>query len=661
MNIEQLEQPLLAADERFTPEVWTTLGVTPHAVAPLPDEGWLRAHTVGELLEFLNEREETIHRMAADPCNYGYEPFVWKILDALCGFPWIDPSEIAIASETNPEKRAALEAQHAWCVKVRLTLLKQEERISVLLLNGGNRGSKSEWAASRVIRLLLYKAKSRAWCFHQDVDMSRQYQQPLLYKYMPLDLKTERGIRRNPTYVAYKPQTGFSDENFVLPNASDCSFRNYMQEFKKIQGGELDVVWCDELVPATWVKELKARVATRGGWLIITFTPIEGYTATVKMFLDMAITTRESVAFVLPEDGGKPELELAVQGEDASAWLEDRPSQPAVPAGRRFAKVKRVMRMPDKTGAVFFLHCWDNPFGNPRGLYALYASDTVAGQKMRFYGEATKAMSGQFPTFGSAHIVKPDAIPKRGTRVHVVDPCSGRNWAQCWAIIDRAPIGKRIWIYREWPCPGKYVPGVGDMGVWAEPGDKLDGERGPAQRPLGWGHERYKQEIMRLEGAKKWQADVAKPAPGFRFDDQDSPEPHPRAVRRVRTAEQGEDIYERIMDSRYGAKPTQTHEGTTTLLEECAAIGLDFVPASGRDISDGTELINNFLYYDREQPISSLNSPRLFVSEECQNHIFALQNWTGEDGKEGACKDFIDLLRYLVLADLDDYSEEDAA
>ncbi len=30
--------------------------------------------------------------------------------------------------------------------------------------------------------------------------------------------------------------------------------------------------------------------------------------------------------------------------------------------------------------------------------------------------------------------------------------------------------------------------------------------------------------------------------------------------------------------------------------------------------------------------------------------IWALENWTGLDGQHGACKDFIDLLRYMALS-----------
>lgn len=661
MQLEQLDQPLLAPGEPLPADLWLLLGIAEHPVAILPDETWLRGHTVDELLEFLNQRDETIRRMVEDPWNYGHEPHTWKVLDALCGFPWADPSAAAIADEVDRGKRAELEAKRSWCLQVRRALLKQDERISVLLLNGGNRGGKSEWAASRVIKLLFAKTASRAWVFHQDAGMSRQYQQPLLFKYLPPELKRDKGLRGTPTYVAYKPQTGFSYDHFTLPNHSDCDCRNYEQDIKKIQGGELDVAWCDELVPASWIKELKARIATRRGWLIITFTPVTGYTSTVKMFLDSAITVRETIAFVLPKDGGRPELELAMQGDDSTKWFDQQASQPEVPAGRKFERVPRVMRLPDKKSAVFFLHCFENPFGNPRELYALHSSEPSDYQKMKFYGLATKKMAGQFAFNGTIHCIAPQFVSKRGTNYHIVDPCSGRNFAMLWARVHREPIGLVYDIYREWPCPGKYVPGEGDLGAWAEPGEKMDGERGPAQRPLKWGHERYRQEIHRLEGRVNWEAPDPVEAEAFRFDKDDKPDPRPR--RRPPTSrrpEEGEDIYERRMDSRFGASPTQTHEGQTTLIEEFAKIGLDFMPASGRDINEGTTMVNNLLNLPKpDERISTLNAPRLRISEDCQNVIFALQNWTGEDGQHGACKDFIDLLRYLVLAEPEDWSKEE--
>jgi hypothetical protein len=48
-------------------------------------------------------------------------------------------------------------------------------------------------------------------------------------------------------------------------------------------------------------------------------------------------------------------------------------------------------------------------------------------------------------------------------------------------------------------------------------------------------------------------------------------------------------------------------------------------------------------------PITSTNQPKLYISENCQNLIFCLKEWTGQDGQKGASKDPIDCLRYLAV------------
>jgi len=672
MNLSDQTAPLLAPGEAWSSDVWALLGVTPHPVAPLPDEAWLRANSVGALLEFLNEREETIHRMQADPARYGFEPGSWKVLDALCGFPWEDPSREMILTAKSITEREELQAKQDWALAVRRRLLKRDAPIKILLLNGGNRGGKSEWAASRVNKLLQFKAGARAWAFHQDASMSRDYQQPLIYKYIPAELRTEKGIRLNPAYIAYKQQTGFSEEKLVWPNRSDLSFRYYEQDAAKIEGGELDVVWCDELVPASWIETLKARVATRAGWLLITFTPVGelgtaagGYSPTVKMFLDRATTTAEGTAYMCPADGGEPDLELTLAGQDLIALAEGRPSQPAPAPGREFRKVPRVMAIDDERSGVFFFHSFDNAYGNAPELVALYKDSPTADKLMRFYGLAEKSISGKFPRFNPAvhAAMAGEQMPRAGTAYMVVDPCSGRNWAMLWCRVLDTPRGKTYYIYRESPCPGRYVPGVGDMGEWAVPGEKHDGAKGPAQTALGWGLNRYLREIYRLEGRTDWEEVVLDDKP-FQWDKDDTPEYTP-IRKRKRRPEQGEDVYSRILDSRAAAHPTQQREGSTTLLEELDELGMEFVPASGGAYADDTKvhwvhLINDLLDYDEGQPIDSLNCPRLYIAKECKNLIFALQNWTGEDGQKGACKDFIDLVKYLILAETEDYGENAA-
>lgn len=93
-----------------------------------------------------------------------------------------------------------------------------------------------------------------------------------------------------------------------------------------------------------------------------------------------------------------------------------------------------------------------------------------------------------------------------------------------------------------------------------------------------------------------------------------------------------------------------------TLLEKFDEINLSFydtaVGANGRGgIDDGLRLINSALAYDTEKPIGFGNQPKLFISSDCVNILFAMENYTGADGQEGACKDCVDVLRYLFMKD----------
>ena len=157
------------------------------------------------------------------------------------------------------------------------------------------------------------------------------------------------------------------------------------------------------------------------------------------------------------------------------------------------------------------------------------------------------------------------------------------------------------------------IDGIGMAGEWAVAGKKIDGDPEPAQQPFGWSFMRYKQEIEKLE--------------------------------------EGEEITCRIMDSRFGASPTPTKSGVTTLIDEMGDIGLHFEPSVGARIDEGVSMINDLLDYDQDREVGIDNSPRLFIHEDCKNLRFALATWTGNDGKHGATKDFIDTLRYFCLAE----------
>ena len=472
-----------------------------------------------------------------------------------------------------------------------------------LLVLGGNRSGKTQWAAKKVVQVLFSRPEREAWCFQTTEQNSQLLQQPRVHDYLPPEWRAAK--RGSITNISFKRATGFSNNRFVAPNGSLCQFRNYAQEIDTIEGGEIDIAWADELIPLSWIETLRYRLITRNGLLIVTFTPIEGWSPTVREYLDGARTLESC------------EAELLKHEHDPE---------------RRIVPLLQESRNRKKSRIVYF-HTQANGYNPWDRMRADLEGRPRAEILARAYGVPTKAIAGKFPRFGERNVINDDQWKsiRRGAWYHTVDPCNGRNFAMHWALIT--PDGKKI-IAREWPQEGDYIPGIGNPGAWAVPhGTKNDGERGEAQRPFGFGLQRYREEIARIEAelSAEW---------GGRVQEKDG------SWRPIR-------IIERYMDSRFGNAPTLSKGEATTLIEEFEGLDdpLYFTPAAGLNIDEGVTLINSELDFDPGLPISALNTPKLFIHERCYNHRFALTTWTGADGKHGACKDFIDILRYLLLAD----------
>lgn len=545
---------------------------TPHPVIPeilvegrAPDgrivlvhEGRRVAASEEQFLAIHKQREEQIARMAEDPWRYGWVNPAWSRADA------------AFASLREQFPKGVTE----------------------LLILGGNRSGKSRYFARRAMQHLVNTPGAKVWCLQSTEAASIQNQQPYLWEYLPAEWKPAASGKLKKGAVAnitYSQKGGFTENSFVLPNGSQCWFKFYSMEVTSIEGAELNFCWADELVTPDWLEALRFRLLTRDGELGIGFTPIEGYTSTVKEYLDGAKTLEESEAALLP---------LFKNGERTG-----------------FEMVPRVQQCVREKARVVYFHTADNPFGNPEAMATELRGSSRERVLMRAYGVPTRHRMSMFPKFRDAvHVVPPGKVPKEGTVFHFVDPGEGKTWAMLW--VRFTPDG-RAWIYREWPCQDEYIEGVGYPGAWAEPDGKLqDGRPGPAQKACaGFGFEDYKRIIEAAEKAD------------------------------------GVTVSERWMDSRYGNTPTMTHEGVQTLIEQCSdRIGLDFLATSGQAISEGVAVINDWLSYNEEKPVDALNSPRLYINERCQNLIFSLKTWTGADGKRSGSKDFIDILRYIVLS-----------
>lgn len=512
--------------------------MTEHPVLKKPEEGVLRnlvekngAEYVSKLIQL---REDKIRAEKEDPYRHGYEPFHWEEAD---------------------------------------NLLKEKDELLIL---GGNRAGKTEYAAKRAIYTLVNKPNAIVWCIHTTSMSSIQMQQNVVWKYIPQEFKTLKKGR--VTNIQYSLKNGFSNNSFVLPNGSQCIFMNYAQDKVVIEGGEPDFIWCDELVPLDWIQTLRYRILTRMGKLLVTFTPISGFSQVVKEYVSGCRFLKTEKAEILNQNlihvTGCPKGHMPFTAESRN-----------------------------RNQGIIWFHSKFNVYSPFERMVKELSTKTEYEKKIRAYGWAQALAGSQFPLFSEIHVIQDEKIPEKGTNFMSCDPAGARNWFMLWA---RVTEDGNIFVYREFPDE--------THGEWALADSKPDGKEGPAQRAgSGRGIDEYKDLIRELEGK--------------------------------------EEIAERYIDPRAGATQAVGHQGGTSLIELLGSgeQPMYFKPSAGIKIEQGISIINDWLSYDVNQPVSTLNQPKLYISEKCQNLIYSMREWTGQDGDKGATKDPIDALRYVAV------------
>jgi phage terminase large subunit-like protein len=526
-----------------------------HPIIPCPDYDarLVMIENIGaeETMRLLLKREQRIKAELSEPYRYGAEFESWKQGDALL------------------------------------------EKFNELVILGGNRASKTEYAAKRVVQSfvgadvdlpewLKEKTAKRGiniWCLHTTNMTSVAVQQKAFYKYLPSELKAAK--RSNQCAVSWTQKNGFTD-NTAVYQGNQVWFLNYSQDIKVIEGGEVDIVWCDELVPADWLETLKYRLITRNGKLLVTFTPIQGYTQVVKEYITSSRIKTWKESELLPHSNvlGVPEGNMPYTAEDVYG----------------------------KHACIWF-HSKLNPYNNWDRMKQQLKGRSTHEIKIRAYGWADKTAGSQFPFFDDYNIFSDPvtSIAPEGTNYMVIDPAGARNWFMLWARVDADEV---IWVYREWPDQS--------YGEWALAGDKPDGKPGPAQRAgAGRGVNEYTELIWSLEMHK----------------------------------DKLEEIAERYIDPRSAGTEAISKEGGTTIVDMLADATnpIYFIPAASMNIDERVFMINDLLCHDREHPMErGKNHPKLMVHEDCRNLIFSMREWTGHDGQKGASKDPIDALGYLI-------------
>jgi hypothetical protein len=477
----------------------------------------------------------------------------------------------------------------------------------ILAVFGGNRAAKTEFGAWWGVKKLVEKPAAQGLWLHESEQTSIDVQQLAVHKYLPLEWKEAK--KSKITNISWSRKNGFSDNKLVLPNGSVGKFGSYKQDIGDYEGLEYDFIVADENLPLAWLRTLLVRLATRAGKFIWCYTPIRGLTPAGKEITDGAITleTRPVDADVLDP------LTVHVEG---------------CPRGT----MPYTQRSPYGAGEtrIIYFHSDMNPYGGYEELKKMLRGFDKEDRKRRGYGYARNTIMTLFPMFGAAHVIEAERVPESVTRYHFADPAGARNMFQIWVGVDK---DGRHYVYREWPD----VPRFGDWAVPAEDNRRWDGAMGIAQPTVGYGVLEYKRQILSDEG-NRWDAWWVMCGEQI---EQRYMDPRSGAAQAITETEGGSSLMDRMRGEHYNDKK---------LLE---GPGLDFFPAKGLREDEGIQAVADLLSYNRNEPITALvNEPKLFVTRNCQNVIWALKNYTGHDGEKAACKDPIDCLRYMATEEL---------
>jgi hypothetical protein len=401
---------------------------TPHPALPPLSKSELLRMTPESILAYWEKREEAIKLEKEDPYRHGFELETWKLADRE---------------------------------------LKSHQEI---LLMGGNRAGKSELCAKRVVQCLVENPGTIIWCLTETSANSIQFQQKLIFKYLPKELKSLG--RGKVGYVMYSLRNGFTAGKFTLPNRSECIFRNWSQDISTIEGGEIGCpqepvdgthnigYWADELVPMPWVETLRFRTVTRNSKGIISFTAVDGWNSVVKSMLTGAKTV-----------------------ESAKADLLD---------GEEVPLVQQPLR---KASSVVYFHTAANPFGGWSAMKTQLEGEKRETILCRAYGVPVKASKTVFPAFSDKNIVQAKDIPvlkedADASWVLSIDPAGAKPWTMVLFGIDPHGVA---WAVKEFP----------DFDTWGGWIDLTKGDKvsaGEAAQPNGFGLKDYAEIIRQMEG-----------------------------------------------------------------------------------------------------------------------------------------------------------------
>ena len=455
---------------------------------------------------------------------------------------------------------------------------------------GGNRSSKSTFASRLLVHMAQTIPEAEIRSLHVSEERSISDSQRYIWEALPARYKRAKKKSENHS-LQYTQKNGFNSAKAILPpsvkgaeRGSTISFNNYRQYMADPQIFEgwscAYVIHMDEECPQNIFETLVGgRTVDYHGRVILTFTTLQGWTPLINSLLKGAETVESQYSELMGR-------ELPVE-QISHGWPDCR---------------------------IYYFWSEMSPFVDYKELIRTYSKQPQEVKLARLYGIPSKAMEGRFPKFNrETNVIPHERIPfiadpgLKATRYFVCDPGGSKPWVAIWAGVMRDGT---IYIYREFPDS--------TMGEWALPhvngvGKSVE-KSGPAQRPLGWGYQQYKDHFEDMEN--------------------------------------DEDIFERIVDPRMGSATVREKEGESNIINTMA--NLDFVmrPAPGVEVEAGIAKINDALSWDDTEPMTDKNKPKLFVSDQCENMITCMLEYSGQSRAEHF-KDYIDCLRYLLVSGAD--------
>jgi phage terminase large subunit-like protein len=469
-------------------------------------------------------------------------------------------------------------------------VLKRWQDYAIHVILGGNRSSKSSLLARLVVHLAETVPEAEIRCYHVDERRSVEDQQTFVWEALPERYKEMGKVRGRNFSVQYTQSNGFVGDKLILPPQPGYKRGSTIYFGNYNQYRQNSQVTEGFKCHLVWCdEEVPPEMFNT---LLLRLTDYRG-----RIFL--TFTTLKGWTALVSRILGRTRTLRA-------RW--------ARYANKDLPVLQESISQPDCVVHYFWTE--DNPFIPKDGWLKKLEGRPVAERLARLYGVPMKSATTVFPKFSEVvHVIPHSKLPwlREGgqgmkypvTRYMVVDGAGARNWFMLWVAIDAAGTW---WVYREWPD-------LEMVGEWAEPGSNPGGAKGPAQQSLGFGTQDY--------------------------------------VNLIRKLEAGEMVFERYIDPRFGSTEKTMREGTITPEEELSQLGMDFLPAKGAHEDAGLQVINTLLSYDEEKPVTTTNSPKLFISERCANLIFSMKEYTATAGKDEPTKDPVDCLRYLAITEVD--------